>query len=203
MWIVPVVILGVLCVGGVIAWQTGLLSHVGIATEVTDMRKVIANPEAYAGRTLQSRAIVDSPTVYSAPGASRAMPLFLMADERLQDKALKILQSVGEYQSVMIKYRIHNSSVFGKIRAREQAEEREREREEREFRRQHAREIEAGEAVLAPAEELPPLPDASPEEKAAYAAKQRRQAAAAQAEREAEENDPRNYQGVLLDIWIP
>ena len=147
-WVLPTAIVGALCLGAFVAWQMGLLSRAGIAVEVTDIRKVIANPEAYAGRTLKSRAIIDAPAVYSAPGASNAMPLFLMADRDLEDKAIKILRSVGEYQSVMIKYRIHDRNTFAKIRAREQA-------------------------------------GADPQRHA-----------------EAEENDPRNYQGVLLDIWI-
>ena len=170
---------------------------------MTDIRKVIANPEAYAGQTLKSRVIIDAPTIYSAPGASKAMPLFLMASPRLQGKAMSILQSIGEYQSVMIKYRMHDKSMFAKIRAREQTEEREHEREEEVFRKKHAREIEAGEAVTIPVGELPPSPNASPEKKAAYAAKQRKLVAAAEKRGKAEENDPRNYQGVLLDIWIP
>jgi hypothetical protein len=168
-----------------------------------DIRKAIANPEAYAGQTLKSRVIIDAPRVYSAPGASKAKPLFLMASPRLQSKAMSILRSIGEYQSVMIKYRMHNKSMFAKIRAREQTEEKEYEREEEAFRKKHAREIEAGEAVSGTVVELPPLPNASPEEKATYAAKQRKLATAAKNRRESEENDPSNYQGVLLDIWIP
>lgn len=202
-WVVPAVIVAALCVSGLIIWQTGLLSRVGVTTGLTDIRKVIANPKAYAGQTLKSRVIIDAPTIYSAPRASKAMPLFLMASPRLQDKAMNILRSVGEYQSVMIKYRMHDKSMFAKIRAREQSEEREHQRQEEEFRKKHAREIEAGDAITIPADELPPSPNASPEEKAAYAAKQRKLAASAEKRREAEENDPRNYQGVLLDIWIP
>ena len=120
-WVVPAVIIAALCISGLIVWQTGLLSRVGVATGMTDIRKVIANPEAYAGQTLKSRVIIDAPTIYSAPGASKAMPLFLMADHGLEDKAMRILQSIGKYQSVMIKYKIYNQSTFARIRARSAA----------------------------------------------------------------------------------
>ena len=184
----------------------------GVSASTVDIRKVIADPEAYAGRTLKSRVKIDAPTVYSAPAARNAMPLFLMADAPLEEKAIRILNAVGEYQSVMIKYRIHNKSMFAKIRAREAAEERvERDRIAREEQEAKAAKGVLKEADLGPPIELPPVPpppNASTEARAAYEAKLKKYEAKAKQreaayEAEAEADDPMDYQGVLIDIWIP
>ena len=198
-WFVPVLIVAALCVGALVVWRTGLLNRVGVATAMTDIRKVIANPEAYAGQTLKSKAIVDGPTVYGAPRASKAMPLFLMAERRLEDKAMRILQSIGEYQSVMIKYRIHDKSVFARIRAREQAEDRAADAE----RARDGDDLPPAIKIDPLDSGIPPGREASPEFRAAWEARRRQREAKSEAARQAENNDPRNYQGVLLDIWIP
>lgn len=116
-WLIGLVVIGILWGAGVLLRQTGLMSHMGVAIGTTDIRKVIANPEAYAGRTLKSRAMgAWTGDYYEAPGASNAMGLFLAVDKQLEEKAQRILRSVGKYQSVMIKYRIHDKSTLARRR---------------------------------------------------------------------------------------
>jgi len=76
-WVVPAVIIAALCLGGLIVWQMGLLSRVGIASGGTDIRKVVVDPEAYAGRTLSSYVIMEGPSTFRGVGVIGAMPLFL------------------------------------------------------------------------------------------------------------------------------
>ncbi len=117
-WLIPVVIVVVLCVGALIAWRVGLLSRAGIAGGTTGIRKVIVNPEAYAGQTLQSLVIMETNEAFRGVGAVDAMPLFLKpASSSVEEKALSVINSVGEHQSVMIKYQIYNQGTFANIHA--------------------------------------------------------------------------------------
>ena len=127
----PVVVVAALCLSGLIVWQTGLLSRVGVATGMTDIRKVVVDPRAYAGRVLRSRVIMETDTVFRGIGAVDAVPLFLKSSSpKVREKALRIINSVGKHQSVMIEYRIYNESTFARIRAREAAVDRAMQSEE-------------------------------------------------------------------------
>ena len=100
-------------------------------TDGVDIRKVIADPEAYAGQTLRSYGIIDPGWGYDCfrgVGAVGAEPLFLTMSQSLQEKVLRISNSVGRHQAVAIKYRVYEGATFAKIRTylavREQVEER-------------------------------------------------------------------------------
>ena len=69
----------------------------------TGIGKVIADPEAYAGRTLSSLVIMEHPEAFRQVGAIKAMPLFLMASPELEDKATRILNSIGEHRRIHIR----------------------------------------------------------------------------------------------------
>ncbi len=198
-WIIPVAVVVVLGVGLLIVWRTGLLSRVGLPSGTTDIRKVISNPEAYAGRTLVSRAICEGSGYYRGIGVTGGMPLILMTSPQMEEKEMKIAMAVGEHQSVMIKYRIHDKAMFAKIKAKEKAEDR---AAEAAVKAERARGGTAELSELPPGVVLDPGPDASPQVRAAYEARRQKDAEAEAAAKE-EVNDPMDYQGILIDIWIP
>ena len=80
-WLVAFLIFLTVAVGGLITWKTGLLSKAGVVSETVEIRRVVANPERYAGKTLQSPAVVRAPRVYSDPTSTgKGMPLVLRAE---------------------------------------------------------------------------------------------------------------------------
>ena len=182
-WVVPVIVVGAIVVIGAVLWGSGVLRQTGIASGTVDIRKVIADPQAYAGQTLKSRVIMYGPEAFRGIGAIDSAPLMLMASPALEDKAENILQSIGEHQAVMIKYRIHDRAAFAKIAAYERAEER-AEAEERRI-------LAAGSDGAAVRIDVVDRVD------------KMRQTRSQAREREVGEKDPADYSGVLLEIWIP
>jgi len=187
-WILPLVLVGVagvvlIVMVLIVTPKLGLLSQTGVAAGDTDIRKVIADPQAYAGQTLKSHVIMQAPNVFRGIGAVKSMPLMLMASPTLENKAMNILQSIGDHQAVMIKYRIHDRATFAKIKAYEKGQERAKAEEERIF--------DAG------------SDGATVDSKVVERVDKMREARQKAREREVGENDPADYSGVLLDIWIP
>lgn len=130
-WPIPVLIAIVVCVSVILVWKMDLFSHVGIASGETDIRKVLIDPEAYAGQVLRSRVIMETDTAFRGIGAVNATPLFLKPfSPGVRGKALRTINAVEEHQSVIIKYEIYNRSTFAKIRAREAAIDRAMQSEE-------------------------------------------------------------------------
>jgi len=83
---------------------------------VVDVRKVIANPDAYTKQTLISRVQILSPSAFGAPHSSSLVPLMLCSSDEIQEKTWRIIMAVGR-DSVLIKYRIHDKQTVAKIEA--------------------------------------------------------------------------------------
>jgi hypothetical protein len=94
--------------GVVAVWLVVATFLAGCGGGEVDIQKVIADPHGYAGQTLQSRAIMESPFMYGPVGAFNAVPLAFAYSDEVQAKAFKILMAVGQRGSVMIKYRIND-----------------------------------------------------------------------------------------------
>jgi len=113
-WILWAVLLGVVVVVVIGAMQMG---RTGFAMGLTDIRKVTADPGAYAGQTLKSPVIMISVRYFSPIATVNAKGLQLTSSPALDSKAMKIHQSIGSHQAVMIKYRIYDQATLAKIEA--------------------------------------------------------------------------------------
>lgn len=122
--LVAIALIVLLALGGVIAWQQGAIPGTsgmpGVAGSLADIRKIAADPGAFAGQTLQSRVIIGGVSDYvsfRAVGTISASPFPLEASEELQNKALTISSAVGDHQAVAIKYRIHDAPTLKRLSA--------------------------------------------------------------------------------------
>jgi hypothetical protein len=119
MWGIVLGVLGVFVAGAVALVS---LNRSDFAIGLTDIRKVTADPALYAGATLKSSAIIDTPGFFRGVGAMDADPLRLMMSQELNAKAVSIWRSVGRHGAIIIKYRIHDQATFARIDADKKAE---------------------------------------------------------------------------------
>lgn len=113
------IVLLLLGIGLVVAVCSGLMAifrygQFGIGR--VDVRKVIANPQAYAGRTLVSRVrMVGAHGCFEPPFAHGGVPLRLKTSPALQDKAWRIM--LAGSGSVMMRYKVHDKQTWSERRS--------------------------------------------------------------------------------------
>ena len=112
LFIVSIALITVVGVSGCGGGETG--------TDRVDIRKVIANPETYAGKTLASLVIIDldwgAYDCFRGVGVSGGEPLRLDLSPSLKEKVVRTFDAVGKFQAVVIKYRVYERSTLTKIR---------------------------------------------------------------------------------------
>lgn len=113
----------------------------------TDVRLVVADPEAYAGQTLTSRVKIVGSNHFchtggtaSRGGNRKASYLGLKTSPDLANKTKGFQQAFGSGKPVLIKYQVFEYDVFAKIRACREFEERVRERSLRKINLEKERE---------------------------------------------------------------
>lgn len=112
-WAVLFIAVGIVAAGGVAGWVFDLPSRVGVSFGNTDICKVVADPEAYAGQTLTSMARVDGVGevgFFMAPiGDSGALCLSV---PNWEGKPFSVANAAGKYRPIMIRYRIHDRATL-------------------------------------------------------------------------------------------
>lgn len=89
----------------------GVFSWTGLAATKVDVRRVIANPQAYAGRTLTSLVLSEESFMYS-PWPGGEDPIVLRMPPLMEREAFRVNVVAGDRFPVMIKYRIHDRNEF-------------------------------------------------------------------------------------------
>ncbi len=84
-------------------------------TRSVDIRKVVASPREYAGQTLSSAAIMQDQSCYRGIGSVNSNSLMLIVPDELNRKAYGVMTAIGEFDHVVVEYRIWSDDEVGDI----------------------------------------------------------------------------------------